>query len=182
MVTMFNMNAIANFGKREALLFTGALALETMVRSFVAENKGSEKNFKMLLLDAIKHIQFYAAFATHPSYAFSWVSKLTAHASLLPSNIIGLKLLSKITGMYHFKNDPLHYTELEIERPPLVSFVACLGEAAKIYAKTIGCLGTGRVVQKMWTGSFSGRISTVVSIALLTVSAWNIKNAVVYQG
>ncbi|MBP7074319.1 MAG: hypothetical protein KBA81_02925 [Rhabdochlamydiaceae bacterium] len=178
---MISMNAVHNFGKREALVFTGALALETLVRSYVAERSEGSKNFKMFFLDAIKHVQFYAACATHPSYALSWVAKLKAHACLLPSNIIGVMFLSKITGIYHFKNSPLCYTELEVERPPLVSFVACLGEAAKIYAKTIGCLGTGRVVQKMWTGSSSGKVATAVSSVLFILSAWNIKNAVAHQ-
>ena len=174
---MISMNAVSHFGKREAIVFTGALVLETMMRSLMNEEKTGEKNFKMIFLDAIKHIQFYAACATQPSYALSWVAKLKAHACLLPSNIIGLKLLGRMTGILKIKSGEL-YTWIEDERPPLVSFVACLGEAAKIYAKVIGCIGTGRVVQQRWTGSSSGKIGTAVSIALAILSAWNIKNAV----
>lgn len=175
-------NAVSHFGKREALVFTGALALETMVRSLMNQEKLGEKSFKMMFLDAIKHIQFYAACATQPSYALSWVAKLKAHACLLPSNMIGLAFLSSLTRIRHFKDTSkiIKYTEVVIERPPLVSFVACLGEAAKIYAKVVGCLGTGRVVQQMCTRSSSGKISAAVSIALVILSAWNIKNAVTY--
>ncbi len=174
---MISMNAISHFGKREAIVFTGALVLETMVRSLMDQEETGKKNFKMIFLDAIKHIQFYAACATQPSYALSWVAKLKAHACLLQSNFIGLKLLGRMTGIPKVKSGEL-YTWIEVERPPLVSIIATLGEAAKVYAKVIGCLGTGKIVQKMWTGSSSGEIRFAVSAALLALSAWNVKAVV----
>jgi hypothetical protein len=60
------------------------------------------------------------------------------------------------------------------DRPPLVSFAACAGEVAKIGAKIVGCLATGKIVGHMVNTQASDKVRMAVSTALLALSALNI--------
>ncbi len=168
-------NLVPGFGQREAAIFTGALIAESLIRA-----SGGKGGARLLFLDPLKHIQFYASFAKNPFYSHSFGHKLITHLALLPSNIFGVFAISEITGIKqcHIRGINQYHANLETERPPLVSFLACAGEALKIGAKIVGSLATGAVVEKMTTGQTEGKIRFAVSAALLALSAWNVKAAV----
>ncbi len=159
-------NLVPKFGQGEAVVFTGALLAESLVRF----NPANDLGVTIFFLDVIKHIQFYASFAK-TSYGRSWVNVLKAHCSLLPSNYIGLVLIKAITKTQD--------VDILTDRPPLVSIVASYGEAAKMGAKIVGCLATGKVIGDMVDAQISGKVRFAVSVALLALSALNIKSPVI---
>lgn len=160
-------NLVPGFGKVSAALFTGALLLESVVRF----NPSRDKGITIFFLDAIKNIQFYASFAK-TSYGHSWVNVLKAHGALLPSSPFGIVVLELMTGT----RDKIN---IRTDRPPLVSFVVCAGEAAKIGAKIVGCLATGKVIGQLVDTQISGNVSMAATAALLALSAWNMQAAVI---
>lgn len=161
-------NLVPGFGQKEAVIFTSALIAESLLRG-----SKTDKGLRILFLDAIKHIQFYASFAKNPLYGHSVLNKLKAHFLLLPSNIFGILIISAITGVKEWNKK--YHANLEADRPPLASFVACAGEALKMGAKIVGSLATGKVVGQMVEEQLSGKVRFAVSAALLALSAWNVK-------
>ncbi len=167
---------VPNFGKVSAIGFTVGLLLETFFRPSASSQQHRTRS-------ALAFIQFEKSFQSAQiamNYFDSPRTKIMGSclAGGLQLPVVHNRLV-RLTGVNAFGNNKtLHYTQIEADRPALVSFVQVAGEMVNIASKILGSLATGLIVQKMVTGDTTGKIRFVVTAALLALSAWNVKNTV----
>ena len=167
--------SVPNYGKAHALTFVTSLLAETYLRF------SGKKDPNLHMIAGAKSVQTLSGLLANPTFSSSrQVTALTCFLTmLLPSHLLFLgaaKFSTILNYRFQRSNDKylLETVLLKADRPSFAFLLASANEVANIASKVISSLAVGIIAQQVLTGDKTGKIRTVVSAALLAVSAVNV--------
>ncbi|MGH2611590.1 MAG: hypothetical protein ACRDFB_00910 [Rhabdochlamydiaceae bacterium] len=175
MITRFlpYVNAVTqrfpNYGKMNALGFV----LPLLCESYMKLQAGASSLFWIAFAKSIPACGLLNA---APAFEAPRIYYPTSIAfTTLSSRAFLLKFLDVVgTDQVKKGKKEINAVFLDTDRPPLVSFLTCASEVVNVASKVINSLATGVVVQKMFTGQTEGKVRTITTAILLSLSVLNV--------